>query len=156
MLNKLSLILGLIGTFGTAYSVIMNFYWNRVDVDLCIVDYAATSNSLVLYMAFTNNSRLPISITDISIWNKSVLYSCRKDPAVVRVYTRRTGGKLVYMEALKSLPFPITLPSLSGTSGYLYFQIPQGNVECDAKALTFQLSTNRLRTLQKTLEFPKN
>ena len=156
MIDKVTFLLGLIGTLGTAYSVLMTFYWNRVDVDFYIADYSATPDSLILYMVFTNNSRLPVSVTDICIWNKAIPYSCRKDPIVVRTYSRQSGKNITYKEALKSLPFPINLPCLSGTSGYLYFQIPQENFECASNSLTVGLSTNRFRKLQKTLELPTN
>lgn len=55
-----------------------------------------------------------------------------------------------------SLPFPINLPYLSGTSGYLYFLFPQENFEVDAKSLTFELSTNRHLTLRKKLLLEKS
>ena len=154
MIDKITFLLGLIGTLGTAYSMLMTFYWNRVDIDFYIADYSATSDSLILYMVFTNNSRLPVSVTDVCIWNKAIPYSCQKDPSVVRIYSRQTGKNTIYRETLKSLPFPINLPSLSGTSGYLYFLIPQENFECASSSLTVELSTNRLRKLQKTLELP--
>lgn len=156
MFNKVSFFLGLIGTIGTAYSVIMTFYWNRISIDFSITEYSISKEAIILYMVFTNNSRLPISVTDVRVWNKGIPYSCHKSPETVRIETRRSGGNIVYKEALRSLPFPVTLPCLSGTSGYLYFQIPQENFECAANSLTVELSTNRHKVLQKTLSLSQS
>lgn len=155
-MEKLSFILGLIGSIGTAYTVLMTLYWNRIDIDFYISDSSISAESVILYMVFTNKSRLPISITDVRIWNKGIPYSCLKEPVTVRVNTSRTKGTVMYKEPIKSVPFPINLPCLSGTSCYLYFQIPQGNFQCVSNSLTVELSTNRFRKLQKTLSVQKN
>lgn len=149
-------ILALIGSIGTAYTTLMAIYWNRISIDMSITDYSFSKDSVILYMVFVNNSRLPISITDIRIWNRCVPYSCVKDPHIVRIITRRVGETITYNESIKSLPFPITLPCLSGTSGYLYFQIPQENFEYASNSLTVELSTNRHLTLRRTLSFSKH
>ncbi|MFR6431863.1 MAG: hypothetical protein ACLUP9_10795 [Waltera sp.] len=156
MLDTITFILALIGSIGTAYTVIMTFYWHRISIDVSITDHAIAKDTVVLYMVFTNNSRLPISITDVKIWNRCIPYSCVKEPTTVRVDTRTTGKTIVYREAIKSLPFPVTLPCLSGTSGFLYFQIPQENFECASNSLTVELNTNRHWTLRKTLSLSEN
>lgn len=82
-MDKLTFILALIGSLGTAYSVIMTFYWHRVSIDCSIAEYCPARDSLIVYMSFTNRSRLAISITDICIWNGCVLYSCVHTPEIV-------------------------------------------------------------------------
>lgn len=155
-MGKFTFILALIGSLGTAYSAIMTFYWHRVSVDCKVIEYCPAKDALVIYMSFTNHSRLPISITDICIWNNCVLYSCIHTPEIVKTLRRTSKDKLVYQEPVFSIPLPINVPSLSGTSGYLYFLFPQENFEVDAKSLTFELSTNRHLTLRKTLSLEKS
>lgn len=155
-MNKLTFILALIGSLGTAYSVIMTFYWHRISIDCNIVEYCPTKDFLIVYMSFTNNSRLPISISDVRVWNDCVLYSCIHTPEIVKTLKRTFKNKPIYQEPIFSIPFPINVPSLSGTSGYLYFLFPQENFEVDAKSLTFELSTNRHLTLRKKLLLEKS
>lgn len=154
--GNITFALALLGSLGTAYTAIMTFYRNRISIDFSIAEYSLDKKSVILYMIFTNNSRLPISITDVRIWNRCISYSCSKEPVVVRIDTRTSRKEIIYKEAIKSLPFPITLPCLSGTSGFLYFQIPQENFECDASSLIVELSTNRHVTLRKKLSLCQN
>lgn len=152
----ITLVLALIGSLGTAYTAIMSFYWNRISIDFNIVEYCPAKDSLIVYMAFTNKSRLPVSITDVRIWSNNIPYSCTHTPEIVKIVTRTLGKDKTFQEAIHSLPLPINLPSLSGTSGFLYFQIPQGTFECNAKTLTVELSTNRHLKVRKTLSLEKS
>lgn len=155
-MNIFTFVLALIGSLGTAYSVIMTFYWHRISIDCSIVEYCPTKDALIAYMSFTNNSRLPISITDISVQNNCILYSCVHTPKIVKTVSRNLNNKQSYQEAIHSAPLPINLPSLSGTSGYVYFLFPQENFEVSSKSLTVELSTNRHMTLRKTLSLEKS
>ena len=155
-MGKLTFILALIGSLGTAYSVIMTFYWHRVSIDCNIIEYCPTKDALIAYMSFINHSRLPISITDICIWNDGVLYNCVPTPEIVKFIDRKSNNEQFYKEAIHSAPLPINLPSLSGTSGYVYFLFPQENFQVSSKSLTVELSTNRHLTLRKTLSLEKS
>ena len=155
-MNIFTFVLALIGSLGTAYSVIMTFYWHRISIDCNIVEYCPSKDALIVYMSFTNHSRLPISITDICVWNDCVLYSCAHTPEIVKTVSRTLNNGQTYQKAIHSASLPINLPSLSGTSGYVYFLFPQGNFEVSSKSLTVELSTNRHMTLRKTLSLEKS
>lgn len=154
-MDKLTFVLALIGSLGTAYSIIMTFYWHRVSIECNIIEYCPSKDALIAYMSFTNHSRLPISITNICLWNNDVLYNCVHTPEIVQ-FVSRTSGKQTYQKAIHSSPLPINLPSLSGISGYVYFLFPQENFEVSSKSLTVELSTNRHLTLRKTLSLEKS
>lgn len=128
-MNIFTFVLALIGSLGTAYSVIMTFYWHRISIDCNIVEYCPSNDALIVYMSFTNHSRLPISITDICVWNDCVLYSCVHTQEIIKTVSRTLNNGQTYQEAIHSASLPINLPSLSGTSGYVYFLFPQGNFE---------------------------
>ena len=154
--ENITFILSVFGSIGALYTLVSTIVnqWARIDVS--IVECVPAKDSVILYMMFINKSRLPISITNVMIWNRCTLYSCNSVPTVVKFEKRYTPKEMQYSEAVKSIPLPIHLPSLSGTYGYLYFQIPQGNFECNSKTLTVELSTNRHLKLQKTLSLPGN
>ena len=154
-MDTLTFILALIGSLGTAYSVIMTFYWNRVSINCSVIEYSPAEDSLIAYMSFTNNSRLPISITNICIWNDRVPYSCVHAPEIVKFVIRNSNNNQIFKEAIHSIPLPINLSSLSGTSGYVYFLFPQENYPVSSKSLTVELNTNRHVTIRKTLSLEK-
>lgn len=52
MLDTITFILALIGSIGTAYTVIMTFYWHRISIDVSITDHAIAKDTVVLYMVF--------------------------------------------------------------------------------------------------------
>lgn len=154
--ENITFILATIGSVGTIYTLISKVFLNRVKIELSVAEYIPAKDSVVLYMMFINKSHLPISITDVRLWNYLTVYSCEKTPHIVRIDTNKTTETIIYKEAIYTIPFPINLPSLSGTSGYLYFLIPQENFQCASKCLTVELSTNRHKKLQKTLSLPLN
>lgn len=154
--ENITFILATIGSLGTLYTLISKIFLNRVRIELSIIECISTKKSVVLYMMLTNKSHLPISITNVKLWNYSTIYECIKSPHIIRVDTRTSKKAIVYKEATYNIPFPINLPSLSGTSGYLYFQIPQGNFQCDSRSLTVEVNTNRNQKFQTTLSLPTN
>lgn len=154
--ENITFILALFGSFGTLCVFISTLLQNSVNLDISIVEYSADNKTAILYMMLDNRSHLPISITNISIWNHAVLYSCLPTPEIVKFNIRHCNKEEVFREAVKTIPLPINLPSLSGTSGYLYFVIPQENFEIDSKSLTVEVSTNRHKKFQKTLLLPRN
>lgn len=154
--ENITFILATIGSLGTLYTLVSKIFLNRVKIELLIIECIPAKKSVVLYMMFANKSHLPISITDVKLWNYSTIYECTKSPHIIRVDTRTSKNTIIYKEATYNIQFPINLPSLSGTSGYLYFQIPQGNFQCDSKSLTVEVNTNRHQKFQTTLSIPKN
>ncbi len=148
--------LSLFGSAGAFYTFVSKMILNRVKIEVSIIEYVPASDSVILYMMFVNKSHLPITITDVNIWNDSIVYSCSKSPKIVRIDTNGSKITGMHKETIYTLPIPANLPSLSGTSGYLFFQIPQGNFRCDSKSLTVEISTNRHRKFQKTLSLPGN
>ncbi len=158
--ENITFTLATIGSLGTLYTLISKILLNRVKVECSITEYVPSEDSAILYMMFINKSHLPVSIVDVKLWNHLSVYSCEKSPHIVRIDTRESTRKaektVIYKEAIYTVQFPINLPSLSGSSGYLYFQIPKGNFQCDSKSLTVELNTNRNQKFQTTLSLPKN
>lgn len=158
--ENITFLLGLFGSAGTFYTFVSKFFLNHVKVECSIAEYVPAKDSVILYMMFINKSHLSVSITDVKIWNRSSAYSCEKAPHIVRIDARNSINKaektVIYKEAIYAAQFPINLPSLSGSSGYLYFQIPQENFQCDSKSLTVELNTNRNQKYQMTLLLPES
>lgn len=150
--DNITFVLAIIGSLGTIFSVIAQ----RKNISLSIESYSFKNRTLLMYVAFTNRSRLPISILNISIVQNKICYPCVYMPTAVVEYTRRSGKELLgYREEL-SIQFPISLSSLAGSSGYLYFdKLPQNYPDAPT-AVTLEVSTNRGRAKRMRLSIPQN
>ena len=145
--ENLTFLLGAFGSIGTLYTLLAQ----RQKFSLSIQNYRYKNKSLLLYVTFTNHSRLPISILDISIAQNNICYPCVHIPTVVCEHTRRSGKEIVSHREEFSVQFPISLSSLAGSSGYLYFDRLPENYPDDATTLTVQVSTNRGRAKKMRL-----
>lgn len=148
--ENISFLLGVFGSFGTLYTL----FAQRKNISLSIQSYSYKNKSLLMFVSFTNRSRLPISILNISVIQDNVCYPCVYIPTVVCEHTRRSGKEIISHREEFSVRFPISLASLAGSSGYLYFDKLPENYPDDAKTLTVQVSTNRGRAKKMKLLVP--
>lgn len=155
MCSFLSLIISFLALIGGLSSWLYIWYMNRVNFSLSIYAKLISSKGILLYLCFANESRLPISLTKISLLQGDDYISCKPIPELVFQLTSRTGDTITNKEKHYSLQIPINLDSLSASSGYLYFPLKQEIVLQNASALTFEVQTNRGETKQMTLELPQ-
>ena len=148
--ENITFLLGAFGSFGTLYTL----FAQRKNISLSIQSYNYENKSLLIFVSFTNHSRLPISILNVSVIQDNVCYPCVYIPTVVCEHTRRSGKEIISHREELSIRLPISLASLSGSSGYLYFDKLPENYPDDAKALTVQVSTNRGRAKKMKLSVP--
>lgn len=150
--DNITFILATIGSLGTIYSMITQ----RKRVSLSIQEFRYKNKTLLMYVAFTNRSRLPISILNISVVYDKVCYPCVYIPITVVEHTRHSGKELLSHREELSIQFPISLSSLAGTSGYLYFDKLPDNYPDAPTTLTLEVSTNRGRAKKMKLSVPRN
>lgn len=148
--ENITFLLSVFGSLGTLYTLLAQ----RKSLSLSIQSYCYNNKSLLMYVAFTNRSRLPISVLNVSILQGEVCYPCVYVPTVVCEHTRRSGKEIVSHREEFSIQFPISLSSLAGSSGYLYFDKLPENYPDDATTLTVQVSTNRGRAMKMKLPVP--
>lgn len=148
--ENITFLLGAFGSFGTFYTLLAQ----RKNISLSIQSYSYKNKSLLMFVSFTNHSRLPISILNISIIQDKVCYPCVYVPTMVCEHTRRSGKEIISHREEFSVQFPISLASLAGSSGYLYFDKLPENYPDDATTLTVQVSTNRGKAMKMKLSVP--
>ena len=148
--ENITFLLGAFGSLGTLYTLLAQ----RKNISLSIQSYSYKNKSLLMFVSFANHSRLPISILNISIVQDNVCYPCVYIPTVVCEHTRRSGKEIISHREEFSVQFPISLASLAGSSGYLYFDKLPESYPDDATALTVQVSTNRGRAEKMKLLVP--
>lgn len=157
--ENITLALAILGSLGTLFTWAYNFLQNRKNISVHIVGHRYSDfdeNSFLLYMSFVNNSRIPISITSISINVDGIYHSCQEIPITTFEETTRCKDKILSHHEYKSMPLPIALAGLSGTSGYVYFEFPEGKLQSDATHLIVQVSTNRGKAIEKKLSLGRH
>ena len=118
--DNITLILAIFGSLGTLISWIFSYISNRRNLDIHVVGYRQdTPHALLLYVSFINNSRLPISISDISIKINGIISSCQKIPITALEEEISRKGNAISHYDHKTIGFPISIPGLNGTSGYV-------------------------------------
>lgn len=106
---------------------------------------------LVVLAIFTNGSRLPLSITEVSFAIDGTEYVFEQSPSILFVHERNNEPD-GYED---STPFPINLAPLEGRSVYLYAGIQKDTFPRASTPLTFEVQTSRHRTA-KTLSVSRD
>ncbi|MEY8285411.1 hypothetical protein AALA13_16580 [Lachnospiraceae bacterium 50-23] len=150
--DNITFILALIGSFGTCCTLIAQ----RKNLSLSIQYYSYKNKSLLTYISFTNHSRLPISILNVSIVLNDVCYPCVYIPTKVCETIRRSGKEVISCKEDYSIQFPISLSSLAGSSGYLYFDKLPKTFPDVPTTVTIEVSTNRGKAKKMILSVPEN
>lgn len=155
--ENITLALSIFGSLGTLFTIFYNIAVNRKKLNVRIVGYRySDKESLLLYIAFENKSRLPISVTGINVMINGVWYSCVEPSITVLNETFRTGKIVTSHHEYKSLALPLSLPSLGGASGYVYFEFPEAIFQTDATRLKFLINSNRGVVTEKTLSLGRH
>lgn len=141
--------LSVFGSIGTLWAIIQSR--KNLDFKLHYFGYSKERKLALAYIQFVNKSRIPISITDVSLKIGGILYPCKKIPAIADTVLHRCFGTQS-LDNIYSIQFPISLSSLGGTSGYLIFDIPQEYDTPLPTPVKIAVSSNRGRTLEVELQ----
>lgn len=141
--ENITLIIAVFGALGTIATWISNYFHTRKNIEIQIIKISHMEKSLLAYITIQNKSRLPISINCISTQINGHSYSGFTVPPYTLNVQKESENKITSIREYSPIPFPINLGSLSGTSGYIFFDIPKCDVESLSTPLTVLVSTNR-------------
>ena len=144
-IQVVSLILGSIGTLGSLTTGFIAFIRSRTNISTEIQLFHKNPSGCLLMVTFINKSYMSVSITDVRLVINKTRFSCVKIPEMALERTHTCGNKTDLIRRDFTMDFPINLPSLSGTSGYLAFRIPQETLQSVSTEVIVELSTNRRR-----------
>lgn len=148
--ENITLFLSIFGALGSASAWIYTFIKSRKRFNVKINGYNLTPHGVLFHIQFINNSTLPLSITDISIYcNKE--YHAKRIPEKVLEKTLRVGKEVRSHKEFYSMSFPINLPSLAGESGYVLFSSGEENFPQLSNDVTLIIRTNRGREVKRIL-----
>lgn len=144
MIQKVTLVISILALALSLAMWIYTLITHRKKVDIKILMYRHHEKCPLFYVLFENKSRLPISFTRIALVTPNGKYlDCM--PVSERVFTRvsRKKGEVIDRRHFYSLPLPISLDSLGGLGGFVYFESDQLLFPTPPKSVTFLIHTNR-------------
>lgn len=150
--DNITFSLALFGSAGTAYTL----FSQRRKFSISIHYYSYKNRSLIMYASFTNHSHLPVSISNVSVVHDGICYPCVYMPTKISHYTHKIGNEIVSQRETMSIHLPISLLSLAGSSGYLYFDILPDTYPTETTTVTLEVSTSRGKAKRMKLSVPKN
>lgn len=148
-MQYLTLILSIIGTIGTVFSIIHNYYENRVKLN-CHFKYINFGNSyLVGYIIVENQSQSSISITNIELTiGEAHCYFMNQPHWVIHKQTKQ--GDNISESYVYSMQIPFTLSAYGATGGYI-LSCPQTVPNLDTIGI-LKIGTNRNKTLEFSIQ----
>ena len=149
MPQTITLILSVIGTLGTIYSLIHNIYANRVKLN-CMLKYINFGNSyLVGYIVVENQSLSSVSITNIELIIDDDHYYFMNQPHWV-IHNQTKQGNNQSESYVYSMQIPFTLSSYGATGGYILAH--SHTVPNLDKVGILRIGTNRNKTLEFSIQ----
>lgn len=147
--QNITFILGLIGSLGTLWT----FIASRKNLHIKIADmvYRTDIQTFIIVIIFENRSRLPISITEITLSaGENELYF-EPFPRCVSEYFHKKRAEVVDKKFLYNLSLPVSLSQLGAESGHLLLDISQEDFEKLPTQLTLKVHSTRGRVQKKQL-----
>lgn len=154
LFEKISIILSVIGLLGGLSSWIYIWLGNKPKFKCVILSKKVTPEGLLLYVSFSNESRLPIALTKIDLIVGNSRVTCVQFPEKVFEIIQKTKDVITHKEKHFSMQIPINISGLSATSGFVYFRFGLNTVPPISNVLTLEVSTNRGGINIISLELP--
>lgn len=153
--ENITFALAVFGSVGTLLSWICTICANRKNIGVQISKAYFCNNTVLTHIIIDNKSRLPITITQISLISDKSNYACFN--IQTRIYNGVTKQNDVILDTktIISPKFPIEIGSLGGTSCYPFFELPPEDFEKLSTDLTLQFHTNRGMIKKKKLSFQR-
>jgi len=147
--ENVTLVIAVLAFILSTISWVNTLVSNRKKLRISISSYKMiASDASLFYLSIENLSRLPISISRIFLVDGESKYECSCVPQKVLEHTTRSGNVVTEHAVFRNLAVPISLTSLGGIHGYVYFPVSSANSLVPPAELTFLLHTNRGRPIE--------
>ncbi len=148
-------VIGILGFVVSVINVVYFFAIRRKNLkirfeEFGISPYYSDNEILKIRFCFQNLSQLPVSITRIQLIVDGKAYDCTNLPIMVEERTRKRGSDVIDRITINSISVPVNLQPLMAQGDYFAFPIPRGILSNSEKSLTFRISANRGKVIQKT------
>lgn len=142
--ENITLVIAIIGALGTIVTAITKIWNNRVKLDITfagIMDIELKDAALI-YLMISNQSRLPISITAISVLHNDFFLQCETIPQIAY------RNNVVNSDFRYTLTFPIDIQGLCSASGYILFEFAPDTFQQFSNTVNLRISTNRGKVIE--------
>ena len=153
-LENLVDIAGILGFIMSLTAWIYTLHSNRVNLKVSIYDIKSFEETTFLNMLFVNNSKLPISITNISVIINDRTIKCTTASKIIYENVRKSGKEILGVDIQRSASLPIQIQALNAVREFILFENLQELPKSSATHLTFLISTNRGKLIEKSLQLP--
>ena len=134
---------------------LFNLAHRRKSISARIVKCHTNPQITSIYIAFSNNSELPISITRISLELNGRYYDATDIPRLITTRTRTIGREVVRRQEIFSTAIPFQIGSLGATTCLAAFERLPTELAADSTQVTLLVGTNRGKALKMSLELPQ-
>lgn len=147
--ENITLALALFGTVGTLINALINFFHQRLKLRFELTNLSVIARTFHIYAIFTNFSRLPVSISSISVKIKDRWFPCSFIPVKMSERTRTVNSQVLPPIETYSTPMPIEIGSLGSFGGFFVFDNFPKDLQLPAIPDSFLIATNRGNIIQK-------
>lgn len=151
--ENITLALAVFGAVGTLVTWIYHWFTSRKSLEVQLLRIYTPSKALACFFSISNKSRLPISVLSVSVFIDGVSFQNVPIPHITYSVSTTRNGETTIKHEYPALTFPINLTGLSGTSGFVDFEIPEEVSQKIATPLIVQVATNRGNLSKTALEF---
>ena len=132
------------------------FITQRRKLSFRITEAKSNNEVSIIYILIENRSRLPVSVTRISLVTERGCVDCVLIPELVLESKRTRGGQLIDKHNYFSMEMPISISSLGAASGFLLFRGEGCMIPKSSTSVTLKVCTNRGRAFQMTIPLPQD
>lgn len=158
LLNRenITLFLSIFGSIGTLITFISSFLHTRKNLKVKVnkAGYKNSSQTMLISLTFENRSRLPISVTSISVFISGAEIIPESYPKCVEWYSHKEGLEVVDRKFLYNLNFPVDVQPLFAVSGHILLDVPPKEIERLSTPLILKVHSTRGRVQE--IELPHN
>lgn len=151
--DNITFILAVFGSLGTLISWTLSLISTRKNINVRISKAYPYNNSILFHILIDNKSRLPITITRISLIIGDDIFSTFDTKTQIFRSEHKCNGEILSVNTIYSPTFPIEIGSLGGVNCYPYFELPPEVFETLSTEATLQFHTNRGMIKKKKLLF---
>lgn len=132
--------------------------WHLVTERRClrvhVLEYFYSIEGVYFVMIFENRSRLPLSITQITLCEASEI-DCKYLQTHIGSHRKKPffDGEKLQIDYY-TMPLPICLQGLGAAGGYVLFDAPEHGLRCSSRSANFLIRTSRGRPYKMKLELP--
>lgn len=154
--ENITLALSVFGSLGTLITFVSSFLHTRKNLKIKVskVGYRNCTKIMLISLTFENRSRLPISITSISVLINGAEIIPETYPKCVEWYSHMEGKEVVDRKFLYNLNFPVDVQPLFAVSGHILLDVPLKEIEKLSTPLILKVHSTRGRAQE--IEFPHN